>query len=161
MKSTRCWPTHWIRNNSEGSVGNFAVTNATRDDEPPRDSRHAGAGSEVFRFPTGYCLPRFEDVGEGIRVGSEECVEQLAAYFDTPDARLTRSGASLRYRSDDGWTVKLPAPSEGSNLVRIERNFAGNDGTPPAGALDLLPPGFEASRSIRSRRSGPTAIVSF
>ena len=65
-------------------------------------------------------------------------MEQLAAYFDTPDARLTRSGASLRYRSDDGWTVKLPAPSEGSNLVRIERNFAGNDGTPPAGALDLL-----------------------
>jgi CHAD domain-containing protein len=83
-------------------------------------------------------LPRFDDLGHGLRVGTDETIEQTAVYFDTPDLRLTRSGASLRYRSDDGWTVKLPQPGEGSNLVRIECSFPGDPGRPPAAALDLV-----------------------
>jgi CHAD domain-containing protein len=83
-------------------------------------------------------LPRFDDLGHGLRVAADENIEQCAVYFDTPDLRLTRSGASLRYRSDDGWTVKLPAPAEGTNLVRTEISFPGDRTTPPAAALDLL-----------------------
>jgi CHAD domain-containing protein len=83
-------------------------------------------------------LPRFDDLGHGLRVGTDETIEQTATYFDTPDLRLTRSGASLRYRSDDGWTVKLPQPREGSNLVRIECSFPGDPNRPPPAALDLV-----------------------
>jgi hypothetical protein len=83
-------------------------------------------------------LPRFDGIGGGIRVAADETVDQRAVYFDTPDLRLTHSGASLRYRSDDGWTVKLPAPGDGSNLVRTEHTFAGSPSEPPAAALDLL-----------------------
>jgi CHAD domain-containing protein len=83
-------------------------------------------------------LPRFDDLGGGLRVGRDETIEQRAVYFDTPDLRLTRSGASLRYRSDDGWTVKLPHPGEGANLVRTECSFPGDSKTPPTAALDLL-----------------------
>jgi CHAD domain-containing protein len=83
-------------------------------------------------------LPRFDDLGPGLRVGSDETIEQTAVYFDTPDLRLTRSGASLRYRSDDGWTVKLPQPGEGSNLVRTECSFPGDPDRPPAAALELV-----------------------
>ena len=32
-----------------------------------------------------------------------------ATYYDTADYRLARTGASLRFRDDDGWTVKLPS----------------------------------------------------
>jgi len=83
-------------------------------------------------------LPRFDDLADGLRVAADETIEQRAVYFDTRDLRLTRSGASLRYRSDDGWTVKLPEPGEGSALVRTEISFPGHQGTPPADAVELL-----------------------
>src|SRR6266850_5849917 len=83
-------------------------------------------------------LPRFDDLADGLRVAADETIEQYAVYFDTPDLRLTRSGASLRYRSDDGWTVKLPEPGDGSTLVRTEITFPGDRGTPPAGAIEVL-----------------------
>src|SRR5881396_658751 len=52
----------------------------------------------------GFRLPALDGVVEGVRIASDECVELCAVYFDTPDLRLTRSGASLRYRSEH-WTV--------------------------------------------------------
>ncbi len=65
-------------------------------------------------------------------------VDQDALYFDTPDLRLTRAGASLRYRSDDGWTVKLPQ-SVGSMIVRDELTFPGDDvGGPPEEAVGFV-----------------------
>ena len=57
-------------------------------------------------------------------------VDQDAVYFDTPDLRLTRAGASLRYRSDDGWTVKVPQ-SNASMLVRDECSFPGDEAEGP------------------------------
>ena len=94
-----------------------------------RDARTRDETSRHARVPA----PRFDDLGHGLRVGADENIEQCAVYFDTPDLRLTRSGASLRYRSDDGWTVKLPAPAEGAKLVRTEITFPGDRTTPPAG----------------------------
>jgi CHAD domain-containing protein len=86
----------------------------------------------------GFRMPSFVDVADGVTAGPLEIIEQQAVYFDTVDARLARSGASLRYRMPDGWTVKLPEPGEGSLLVRGEYNFPGGEGTPPAGAVDLV-----------------------
>jgi CHAD domain-containing protein len=59
-------------------------------------------------------------------------------YFDTSDLRLTRAGASLRYRSDDGWTVKLPEGRTSSTMARTEHAFAGGFGAPPAPAVSLV-----------------------
>jgi len=79
-------------------------------------------------------------------------VEQTATYYDTADLRLSRAGASLRYRDDDGWTVKLPVDDASPGaLVRREHTFAGAPGTPPAAALELV-----AAR-VRTARLTPVA----
>lgn len=87
-------------------------------------------------------LPDVEQLVDGIRVGSAKPVALHAVYFDTPDLRLTRSGASLRYRTEADrrggeWTVKLPI-SNRSVTERSELEFAGDPGTPAPAALDLL-----------------------
>jgi CHAD domain-containing protein len=80
--------------------------------------------------------------------------EQIATYYDTPDLRLTRAGASLRYRDDDGWTVKLPVDERpGAALVRHEQVFRGAPGTPPTAALELV-----AAR-VRTARLSPVARI--
>ena len=76
---------------------------------------------------------------DGLQLASEDDVDLRAEYFDTSDLRLTRAGASLRYRTDAGWTVKLPVVAgAGPSLVRSEHEFGGEPGIPPAVALDLL-----------------------
>lgn len=67
-------------------------------------------------------------------------VAQTATYFDTADLRLTRSGVSLRFRSDDGWTVKLPSAGGGDELNRDERAFGAEVGDPPTAALEAVLP---------------------
>ena len=62
---------------------------------------------------------------------------QHAVYYDSPDYRLARAGASLRHRDDDGWTVKLPGSADVA-LVRTELHVDGEAGDPPAAALDLV-----------------------
>ncbi|MBM3660928.1 MAG: CYTH domain-containing protein, partial [Actinobacteria bacterium] len=52
-------------------------------------------------------------VDGAVEAGPPVSREQLATYYDTADLRLARAGASLRYRDDDGWTVKLPAGEPG------------------------------------------------
>jgi CHAD domain-containing protein len=61
-----------------------------------------------------------------------------ATYFDTDDFRLSRAGASLRYRNVEGWTVKLPVASDGDALTRHELHLDGEPGAPPAAAVDLV-----------------------
>jgi len=68
-------------------------------------------------------LPPVTELLRGIGDGSVEQVDQDAVYFDTADLRLTRAGASLRYRSDDGWTVKLPGAVNGATYTRGEYGF--------------------------------------
>ncbi|MGZ6912504.1 MAG: CHAD domain-containing protein [Acidimicrobiia bacterium] len=69
---------------------------------------------------------------------TDEVVHQEAIYFDTPDLRLTRSGVSLRWRSDDGWTVKTPVRADGAAIARTEHAVAGPPGSPPAAAQALV-----------------------
>ncbi len=83
-------------------------------------------------------IPAPDELLAGIGSWTVEEVDQLAIYFDTSDLRLTRAGVSLRYRSDDGWTVKLPAPRDGEAFVRDEHTFPGELGEPPHDAVDLV-----------------------
>ncbi len=82
-------------------------------------------------------LPSLTDLEHGVRAGQPEELRLQAFYFDTDDLRLSRAGASLRYRSDDGWTVKLPV-ARGDALTRDEIPVAGDPGVPPPEALDLV-----------------------
>jgi len=84
-----------------------------------------------------FCVPALDDVADGLRLGSERHEDLRAHYFDTPDLRLTNSGASLRYRSDDGWTLKIPESAGGPSLTREEHVFPGDLSTLPEAALDL------------------------
>jgi CHAD domain-containing protein len=62
-----------------------------------------------------------------------------ATYYDTPTARLARSGVSIRYRSGETgkppWTVKLPTAGVGT---RDEITAAGSPKSVPAELLALL-----------------------
>ncbi len=86
----------------------------------------------------GFRLPPLDDVADGVIAGPAEILDLDAVYYDTGDLRLARSGASLRFRRPEAWTVKLPAPSEGALLVRGEHEFPGEPGTPPVAAVDLV-----------------------
>mgnify|MGYP001218958531 CR=1 FL=1 len=58
-------------------------------------------------------------------------------YYDSEDLRLTRWGCSLRFRRGEGWTLKIPVPTESQALYREEHVFAGDGSTVPTAALDL------------------------
>ena len=85
-----------------------------------------------------YRLPELADVSADLSVESLPARRVSATYFDTDDLRLTRWGVSLRHRTSDGWTVKLPQPSDGTMLVREEVAFPGDARRPPPEAVDLV-----------------------
>jgi CHAD domain-containing protein len=58
-------------------------------------------------------------------------------YYDTADLRLTRWGCSLRLRHGEGWTLKIPVPTDSQALFREEHEFAEEGDAIPAAALDL------------------------
>jgi CHAD domain-containing protein len=86
----------------------------------------------------GFRLPSLTGVAEGVIARPDEILELRADYYDTPDLRLARAGASLRYRTPEGWTVKLPSTGDGPMLVRTELTFPGGPDAVPDDAVDLL-----------------------
>jgi len=90
--------------------------------------------------PSGFQLPSLTDPGNGIFVGATDTLDLDATYYDTTDLRLARAGALLRHRSDDGWTVKLPAPVDGDDeaIARDEHHFDGDASRIPEDAADLV-----------------------
>jgi CHAD domain-containing protein len=76
-------------------------------------------------------------LGPGLTVEPAGTKHQHATYYDTADHRLTRAGASLRFRDDDGWTVKLAGTADVA-LVRSELHVDGGPGDPPDAATDLV-----------------------
>jgi len=86
----------------------------------------------------GFRLPALSDVVVGVSAHPDEILDLQAQYYDTADLRLARSGASLRFREPEGWTVKLPASGAGPLLVRGEHTFAGGPDNPPVAAIDLV-----------------------
>jgi CHAD domain-containing protein len=83
-------------------------------------------------------LPNLDGVLPGVVTADRGRRRLQAVYYDAPDLRLARWGSQLRFRGGEGWTVKLPAPSEGVMLERDEHVFAAPAGAPPAEALDLV-----------------------
>jgi len=81
-------------------------------------------------------------------------------YYDSPDLRLTRWGCSLRFRRGDGWTLKIPVPTESQALFREEHVFPGDGSRVPDAALDLataylrgaIPQPVAELRTVRTTR---------
>ncbi len=101
-------------------------------------------------------LPLLTDRAAGVIAGAARDIEMTATYYDTEDLRLSRAGASLRHRTDDGWTVKLPEHRAAeaftsAGLARLEFHFEGGPAAPPEGALDLV------QALVRSERISPVA----
>jgi CHAD domain-containing protein len=94
--------------------------------------------------PLGFVPPDLTGVLPGAIVRVLPPKRLRATYWDTPDLRLCRAGASLRYREEaDGastWTVKLPTDrSSGSDvLARRELDFGGALGAVPDAASRLV-----------------------
>jgi CHAD domain-containing protein len=112
-----------------------------------------------FAPPAGFRLPPLTDPGGGVFASPETTATLTATYYDTTDLRITRSGASLRYRDPDGWTVKLPR-SDGDDevLARDEHHVAGDSEALPDAALDLVRSltrgaSVSAVATLRSRRT--------
>jgi CHAD domain-containing protein len=100
---------------------------------------------------------------EGIGVRAPRHRRMTTAYYDSPDLRLARWGASLRYRAEEGWTIKLPDAGRGELLVRTEHRFHGGPGEPPAEAIDLVRALVRGSRlrcvaTMRTRRSSRSLV---
>ena len=91
-----------------------------------------------YEVEAGFALPDLSGcVPEGGRLIVRPPQKLRATYYDTPDLRLARSGASLRYRrgDDEPWTVKLPTDAPG---VRNEISVAGPSTALPERLLDLV-----------------------
>lgn len=81
-----------------------------------------------------------------VTTGDDRRMTQV--YFDTPDLRLVRWGATLRKREHEGWSVRLPSPD---GKTSGDHRFAGVGEDPPEEALDML------RAFIRSARLVPVA----
>ena len=85
-------------------------------------------------------MPEVADLFDSSNPGVSVVRSLSARYFDTDDLRLARWGCTLRYRDDEGWTLKLPnnRPDDSGVLVRSEIHVAGPSWAPPSEALDII-----------------------
>ena len=90
-----------------------------------------------LQVPAGFRLPDLG--GDGLEAVERPVERLITTYVDTSDLRIARWRSSLRHRRGEGWTVKLPAPDEGSLLARREHVFEGSDPRKlPVAAADLV-----------------------
>jgi CHAD domain-containing protein len=85
-----------------------------------------------------YRFPDLNGVALGLSASPPREERLETVYYDTPDLRLARWGCSLRYRAGQGWTLKLPSPSNGPALVRRELEFEGDSHQSPEAARSLV-----------------------
>src|SRR5882724_3855874 len=113
------------------------------DEVAPLAPRSSSESEAKLAVEPGFELPDLNGVMEGVRAVALPEALLEAAYFDTRDFRLARSGITLRHRRDhslgagDGgaWTLKLPEEADGVELVRRELTWPGSpDGVPPEAA---------------------------
>lgn len=91
-----------------------------------------------LRAPSTLRLPSFDDLPDEVTAIAREARRLLATYVDTDDLRLLRWGVTLRHRTGDGWTLKLPELPDGDFLVRREFTFPGHPRRVPDEVLDLV-----------------------
>ena len=86
-----------------------------------------------LKAPPGFGLPDLFVRGFEAVKGSWRYLD--AVYFDTEDLRLTRWGCSLRYCTNEGWTVTLPPFEDQDPQERLKVAFEGRwDQIPDAAA---------------------------
>jgi inorganic triphosphatase YgiF len=88
--------------------------------------------------PPSFRLPRLGGLAAGVEAVPVAPRRLWAIYYDSDDLRLTRWRASLRRRTGEGWTVKLPVQVGPEVLAREEVRFPGPPGRPPEAAVDLV-----------------------
>lgn len=87
----------------------------------------------------GFRLPELDGVLEGLVAVTGGDSRLDATYHDTPDVRLARSGVTLRHRSAEGWTLKLPSGEESDGMLsRRELTVSGDDSSVPAPLARLV-----------------------
>ncbi|HZQ86126.1 MAG TPA: CHAD domain-containing protein [Acidimicrobiales bacterium] len=92
----------------------------------------------------GFQLPELDEVVPGARVELLPALRLAATYYDTPDLRLARWGATLRHRAsspatdEQPWTLKLPASPVPGALARRELGFPGHESRVPAELVALV-----------------------
>ncbi|HEX6677406.1 MAG TPA: CYTH and CHAD domain-containing protein [Actinomycetes bacterium] len=88
--------------------------------------------------PDEFQLPDLNGGEAGFLAEPQPVRRYTTTYWDTPDLRLARWHVSLRYRDDEGWTVKLPSEQVGPMVVRQEHTFPGTPRKVPQEAADLV-----------------------
>jgi CHAD domain-containing protein len=101
--------------------------------------------------PEGFVLPDLTPALSGVEVRPREVERYTTIYVDTADLRLARWGCSLRHRTGQGWTVKLPPVSDDEALVRPEHRSPGDADEIPPPTLDLI------TSFTRGAQLGPVA----
>jgi CHAD domain-containing protein len=104
--------------------------------------------------PPGFQLPELGGPDDDFKAEPQTARRLRTTYYDTPDLRLARWGASLRHRPGEGWTVKLPEGQDGVLLVRAEHTFPGDGRSLPSEALSLVRPFLRTAKpspSVRMR----------
>lgn len=96
--------------------------------------------------PEGFRRPPLGGL-RAVSAGPATSRRYTTAYHDSGDLVLAAWGCSLRFRSAEGWTVKLPALPDGQALARPEHTFEGPPDTPPAQALALVA-GYLRGRAV-------------
>ena len=91
-----------------------------------------------FAVDPDFVLPDLSAPGDGLRGRAMGTERFVSTYHDTDDLRLIRWGGSLRMRTGEGWTVKLPLAADGVVVARHEIVFEGAGDRPPAQAVDLV-----------------------
>jgi len=86
----------------------------------------------------GFHLPDLDGIQPGVKAVALDALRMETTYYDTADLRLVRWGCSLRYRSKEGWTLKLPLAQTDGVTTRNELTFMGPSRTPPLAALRLV-----------------------
>jgi inorganic triphosphatase YgiF len=100
-------------------------------------------------------LPPLDELVKGVETVAVAPQRLSATYYDTDDLRLARWGASLRRRTGEAWTVKLPVQAAGQLPAREEVTVPGPDGRPPKAAVDLVR-AYVRTASLRPQvRLGP------
>jgi CHAD domain-containing protein len=100
--------------------------------------RHLRERETKLEVAPEFTVPDLADTDGGMRLEPLPARQVRTTYYDTPDMRLARWGCSLRYRSGEGWTVKLPSGTDGPRVARDEHVFDGPAAQPPGQAVELL-----------------------
>jgi len=92
-----------------------------------------------FAVDRDFVLPAFDALPHHPIVVPVPDVTLDATYYDTRDVHLARWGVTIRFRSDDGWTLKLPhGKRRGAPLARDEVYLPGDESIVPPAALAIV-----------------------